>query len=372
MIVEKNYLLPAHVQRELGLVMLNVPESHRYIGRKVLITLAPTCMQRQDAGEVSVNLEVDPMLTEFFSSDAVCNVCGGAQGMKNWLISTGHSRCHLHDKEYCHPEITWWESDAGALSVCWYHDPCTRTNEINAAYIAQVTEKMLNIRREYVVFKIRAGMGISDRPMSLYELMWFAVSHSVHEHLPPKMLAKVAGYVEKPIPVVKLGDKPDYYSRFLTEPTESDYAESKIAEIQRSHTAAASVIHKVPKPVLVDETPPEPVEKAVKTLDADDAPPASFMLKPKRIRWQCEKYTRWVKCQPCVCCGAQADDPHHLIGHSQGGMATKAHDIFTFPLCRQHHDQLHRDPRSWEAQHGSQVRHVLRTIDKAFALGVLS
>ncbi|MGL5221557.1 MAG: DUF968 domain-containing protein, partial [Plesiomonas shigelloides] len=153
---------------------------------------------------------------------------------------------------------------------------------------------------------------------------------------------------------------------------ESDYAESKMAEIQRSHTAAASVMHKAPKPALVDETPPEPVEKAVKTLDADEAPPASFMLKPKRIRWICEKYTQWVKKQPCVCCGAQADDPHHLIGHGQGGTATKAHDVFTFPLCRKHHDELHRNARAWAVQYGSQIGHVIKTIDKAFALGVLS
>ncbi|WP_445610762.1 DUF968 domain-containing protein, partial [Escherichia coli] len=31
-----------------------------------------------------------------------------------------------------------------------------------------------------------------------------------------------------------------------------------------------------------------------------------------------EKYTRWVKTQPCACCGMPADDPHHLIGHGQG------------------------------------------------------
>lgn len=38
-----------------------------------------------------------------------------------------------------------------------------------------------------------------------------------------------------------------------------------------------------------------------------------------------------------------ADDPHHLIGHGQGGMGTKAHDLFVLPLCRKHHDKLHAD-----------------------------
>ncbi|MDK2548025.1 DUF968 domain-containing protein, partial [Escherichia coli] len=39
-------------------------------------------------------------------------------------------------------------------------------------------------------------------------------------------------------------------------------------------------------------------------------------------------------------------DPHHLIGHGQGGMGTKAHDLFVLPLCRKHHDELHVDIRT--------------------------
>lgn len=55
-----------------------------------------------------------------------------------------------------------------------------------------------------------------------------------------------------------------------------------------------------------------------------------------------------VKTQPCCVCGQQADDPHHIIGHGMGGMGTKAHDLFTIPLCRQHHDELHHDPKLWK------------------------
>ncbi|MGQ7123321.1 DUF968 domain-containing protein, partial [Escherichia sp. HC-CC4] len=62
----------------------------------------------------------------------------------------------------------------------------------------------------------------------------------------------------------------------------------------------------------------EKVKKIV-AVKVDPETPESFMLKPKRRRWESEKYTRWVKTQPCVCCKKQADDPHHLIGHGQGG-----------------------------------------------------
>ncbi|WP_433961879.1 DUF968 domain-containing protein, partial [Escherichia coli] len=64
-----------------------------------------------------------------------------------------------------------------------------------------------------------------------------------------------------------------------------------------------------------------------------------------------EKYTRWVKTQPCACCGKPADDPHHLIGHGQGGMGTKSHDIFTLPLCREHHNDDEDRPLAYHNTH---------------------
>ncbi len=95
------------------------------------------------------------------------------------------------------------------------------------------------------------------------------------------------------------------------------------------------------------------------------------MLRPKRRRWVNEKYTRWVKTQPCACCGKPADDPHHLIGHGQGGMGTKAHDLFVLPLCRKHHDELHADTVAFEEMYGSQLELIFRFIDRALAIGVL-
>lgn len=114
-----------------------------------------------------------------------------------------------------------------------------------------------------------------------------------------------------------------------------------------------------------------PQEKTVVSIAVDPESPESFMKRPKRRRWVNEKYTRWVKTQPCACCGKPADDPHHLIGHGQGGMGTKSHDIFTLPLCREHHNELHADPLAFEEKHGSQVDLIFRFLDHAFATGVL-
>ncbi|EEV5793015.1 DUF968 domain-containing protein [Escherichia coli] len=67
-----------------------------------------------------------------------------------------------------------------------------------------------------------------------------------------------------------------------------------------------------------------------------------------------------------------ADDPHHLIGHGQGGMGTKAHDLFVLPLCRKHHDELHTDTVAFEEKYGSQLELIFRFIDRALAIGVLA
>ncbi|WP_252354697.1 DUF968 domain-containing protein, partial [Escherichia coli] len=120
-----------------------------------------------------------------------------------------------------------------------------------------------------------------------------------------------------------------------------------------------------------DDLPDGPQEKWVVSIAVDPESPESFRKRPKRRRWVNEKYTRWVKTQPCACCGKPADDPHHLIGHGQGGMGTKSHDIFTLPLCREHHNELHADPLAFEEKHGSQVDLIFRFLDHAFATGVL-
>ncbi|EPD7948517.1 DUF968 domain-containing protein [Escherichia coli] len=61
-----------------------------------------------------------------------------------------------------------------------------------------------------------------------------------------------------------------------------------------------------------------------------------------------------------------------MIGHGQGGMGTKAHDLFGLPLCRKHHDELHADTVAFEEKYGSQLELIFRFIDRALAIGVLA
>ncbi len=110
--------------------------------------------------------------------------------------------------------------------------------------------------------------------------------------------------------------------------------------------------------------------KQVLDLAVDPEPPASFMKLPKFQRWESVKYLQWVKSQPCCVCGATADDGHHIIGYGQGGIGTKAHDLFTIPLCRVHHSELHKDPKQWEQENGSQLVLLFKFLDRSIGLGV--
>lgn len=110
----------------------------------------------------------------------------------------------------------------------------------------------------------------------------------------------------------------------------------------------------------------------VLALRIDPESPESLMLRPKRHRWVCKRWTQWVKSQSCMCCGGPADDPHHIIGYGMSGMGTKSHDIFTIPLCRREHDELHRDPRAFEEKQGSQLELLFRLLDHAFGCGVIT
>lgn len=90
------------------------------------------------------------------------------------------------------------------------------------------------------------------------------------------------------------------------------------------------------------------------------------MMKFKAFRSR--QYLKWVKQQPCVMCGAPADDPHHLkgVGHMSGGGMT-APDSMVMPVCRRHHDEIHRTPELWDRQ----WEWVARTLDAALREGVL-
>ncbi len=68
---------------------------------------------------------------------------------------------------------------------------------------------------------------------------------------------------------------------------------------------------------------------------------------PRRIRDR--DHVRYVAKQPCLVCGRQPSDAHHLRFAQSRAMGRKVSDEFTVPLCRGHHREVHRsdDEAAW-------------------------
>jgi ERF superfamily len=109
--------------------------------------------------------------------------------------------------------------------------------------------------------------------------------------------------------------------------------------------------------------PEDPVPAAAELSSADDNLPcekpkqtqrfktiAKYMLalpEPRRIRDR--DHVRYVAKQPCLLCGRQPSDAHHLRFTQSRALGRKVSDEFTVPLCRGHHREIHRcgDEAAW-------------------------
>ena len=68
---------------------------------------------------------------------------------------------------------------------------------------------------------------------------------------------------------------------------------------------------------------------------------------PRRLRDK--THVRYVSTRPCLICGRQPSDPHHVRFAQQRALGRKVSDEFTVPLCRSHHREVHRssDEAAW-------------------------
>ncbi|MDE2283871.1 MAG: ERF family protein [Hyphomicrobiales bacterium] len=67
---------------------------------------------------------------------------------------------------------------------------------------------------------------------------------------------------------------------------------------------------------------------------------ALALSEPRRVRDKL--HVRFVAKQPCLICGRQPTDAHHLRFAQPRALARKASDEYTVPLCRGHHREVHR------------------------------
>jgi len=303
---------------------------------RVLISVPPGDMEELPSGRI--NDTAQPLLDnqhlqEFFSSEKVINAAGGMASLHNWLQSINHCQCETDDGYHFH-ELTTLNTESGAVTVCHHHDNQLRQNgvplSLERTAAANVSAWLISTACTQI------GLG-RDHIMTLPELCWWASIKEVIDLIP-----------EAPARLVLRMKKESTLTGAIREATISP---------ERSGREIFKEAGELVKQVI--------------TLQADPESPESYMARPKRKRWVNEKYTRWVKAQSCACCNKPADDPHHIIGHGQGGMGTKAHDLFVIPLCRAHHDELHRSPSDFEEKYGSQIELLFRFLDHAIAVGVI-
>ncbi len=327
-------LLNPCIQRELGLVMFKPGRElmQMFVSGRMLISNEPYFMKDLPTGGIPLEgqqLAMDESLGRFFQHPEVIAAAGGVDVLEQWLLRG--TTCQWTKGDYHDVNITTLRCGRGAIRLCWHHD-----NEFREGVTpAQEAIADRNLA-EWILDKARVSFMLPEHhQVTLPELCWWATLNGVISAMPDEPARRVMKWpeAERHAPVMR----------------ESDI---------RPLVLATDILQEKAKQVL--------------ELQIDPEPPESFMLRPKRRRWVNERYTRWVKSQPCVCCGRPADDPHHIIGYGQGGTGTKAHDLFVIPLCRAHHDELHRDTAAFEHQHGLQPEMLLRTLDKALAIGVIA
>jgi len=78
--------------------------------------------------------------------------------------------------------------------------------------------------------------------------------------------------------------------------------------------------------------------------DISGATADNDVVKPleKSIRRRSKAHLAFVASQPCLICGAVPCDAHHLKVARPKSLGRKVSDEFTVPLCRNHHQELHR------------------------------
>ena len=347
-------LLTPEIARGMGIVLLRPGADLMpiFTSGRVLVELPPASMAHLPTGAIPAArqpLAEDTALAGFFSHEDVIRAAGGVPSLERWLMNNEGGCQYLHS-DYHHHELKTFRHAPGAFRVCWHCD-----NVLSGQHTQRLAEMARVNVVAWVIAMARGALGFDDsHTLTLPELCWWALCEEVTHALPDSITRRALRLPAEPIHSVT---------------RESDIVPSApVTEILRAKAgrAGAAAKGRSSEEVLAEQPP------QVLALRVDPESPESFMLRPKRRRWECEKYTKWAKQQPCACCGQQADDPHHLIGYGQGGTGTKAHDLFVIPLCRAHHDELHADMKAFEKKYGTQPELLLKTLDRALAIGVLA
>ena len=307
-------LLTPYKQSDLGLMMFRIPRNAAQVMTKRMVLMPePIELQHKESGVVNwqgaISEEFPPLVVDFLKNKEVRSKLLTKKALMNFVASIKH--CQLSDGEYCHKELTITPHLDGFIRTCWHHDTEMRKGNYDEEKASLVVEQNIE---QAIIAKIQVDLKHA-RPLTESDLVLYCFKNGLQRLLSDALLRKV----------------------FSVKNYERDNKES-------------STRFEDPLIYHMDR-----LDKAILNLKADDDPPLQYMARPKPQYIRSEKWLRWVKTQPCVCCGKQADDPHHLIGHGNGVMGSKADDLDCIPLCRIHHNELHQNVKAFEEKYGSQI-----------------
>ena len=141
-----------------------------------------------------------------------------------------------------------------------------------------------------------------------------------------------------------------YYGRPRDEIAETLRNERRAAEKAQQPDTARNSLPPSPAPAL-SPGGPRKINKSELAI-----------AEPKRLRDKA--HLKFVATQPCLICGRQPSDPHHLRFAQPRAIGLKVSDEFTVPLCRGHHRQLHQvgNEQSWWTDRNITPLQIARTL----------
>jgi hypothetical protein len=115
---------------------------------------------------------------------------------------------------------------------------------------------------------------------------------------------------------------------------------------ERREAERALQVDKHPKALVRTAVAPSLIPDRVGRIDKSQL----AIGEPKRLRDKA--HLKFVASKPCLICGRQPSDPHHLRFAQPRAIGMKVSDEFTVPLCRGHHRELHQvsHEETWWAQ----------------------
>src|ERR1700733_5497905 len=112
--------------------------------------------------------------------------------------------------------------------------------------------------------------------------------------------------------------------------------QARLASFAAPETDNSQRAGDVAQPLTAQGSPAaEPKSKRSKAIDKS----VLALPEPRRVRDR--EHVRFVAKQPCLVCGRQPADAHHLRFTQSRALGRKVSDEFTVPLCRGHHREVH-------------------------------